>query len=106
MFTALAFALAGSGTVGEGTAASPIYSGGLAVFGEGDRLVLTADVKQDARTGALEIFLLGGKPIREPVVHYGPFVMNDKAGVVQAMEDYHFGRFGQIPPDAIQPYRG
>ena len=106
MFNALAFALAGSGTVGEGAAAAPIHESGLALFGAGDRVVITADAKQDARTGSLEIFLLGGKPIREPVVHYGPFVMNDKAGVVQAMEDYHFGRFGQIPPDAIQPYRG
>ena len=106
MFNALAFALAGNGTVGEGVATAPIHESGLAVFGAGDRVVITADAKQDARTGALEIFLLGGKPIREPVVHYGPFVMNDKAGVVQAMEDYHFGRFGQIPPDAIQPFRG
>lgn len=106
MFNALAFALAGNGTVGEGAATAPIHESGLAVFGAGDRVVITADAKQDTRTGALEIFLLGGKPIREPVVHYGPFVMNDKAGVVQAMEDYHFGRFGQIPPDAIQPFRG
>jgi redox-sensitive bicupin YhaK (pirin superfamily) len=52
------------------------------------------------------VFLLGGQPIREQVVQYGPFVMNDKQGVLQAMEDFHFGRFGQIPPDAIQPFRG
>ena len=107
MFNALAYALAGSGRVGEdapGTASAAISSGGLAVFGHGDRIVLTADKVQDARNGALEIFLLGGLPIREPVVAYGPFVMNDKAGIIQAMEDYNYGRFGQIPDDALQPF--
>jgi redox-sensitive bicupin YhaK (pirin superfamily) len=48
--------------------------------------------------------LLGGQPIKEPVVAYGPFVMNDKAGIIQAMEDYQYGRFGQIPDDALQPF--
>jgi redox-sensitive bicupin YhaK (pirin superfamily) len=68
--------------------------------------VLTADATQDARYGALEIFLLGGQPIREPVVAYGPFVMNSKAEIISAMEDYQYGRFGQIPDDALQPFHG
>jgi redox-sensitive bicupin YhaK (pirin superfamily) len=74
------------------------------VFGQGERLVITADQQQDSRHNALEIFLLGGQPIKEPVVAYGPFVMNDKAGIIQAMEDYQYGRFGQIPDDALQPF--
>jgi redox-sensitive bicupin YhaK (pirin superfamily) len=109
MFNALAYVLAGEGSVGEGevgATAAPIKVGQLAVFGQGDRLVITANDKQDSRTSAMEVFLLGGQPIREPVFQYGPFVMNDKQGVIQAMEDFHFGRFGQIPADAIQPFRG
>ena len=107
MFNALAYTLAGSGTVGEesqGGKIAPISTGSLAVFGAGDRIVITADQVQDSRHNALEIFLLGGRPIRETVVAYGPFVMNDKAGVIQAMEDFQYGRFGQIPDDAIQPF--
>jgi redox-sensitive bicupin YhaK (pirin superfamily) len=106
-FNALAYTLAGQGTVGESVDDNPlakISTGSLAVFGAGDRLVISADHQQDSRHNALEIFLLGGQPIKEPVVAYGPFVMNDKAGIIQAMEDYQYGRFGQIPDDALQPF--
>ena len=106
-FNALAYTLAGQGTVGESIDGNPlakVSTGSLAVFGQGDRIVITADVQQDSRHNALEIFLLGGQPIKEPVVAYGPFVMNDNAGIIQAMEDYQYGRFGQIPDDALQPF--
>ena len=109
MFNALAYNLGGSGRVGEDGPASTsaeFNGGGLAVFGHGDRIVLSADSNQDARTPALEVFLLGGLPIREPVVAYGPFVMNSKAEIIAAMEDYQYGRFGQIPDDALQPFHG
>ena len=109
LFNALAYSLEGSGRVGEDAAASQsveFKSGGLAVFGHGDRIVITADINQDARTPNLEVFLLGGQPIREPVVAYGPFVMNTKAEIIAAMEDYQYGRFGQIPEDALQPFHG
>ncbi len=109
MFNALGYVLAGSGRVGEDgafTQSAPISTGGLAVFGQGDRIVLTADETQDARYGGFEVFLLGGQPIREPVVAYGPFVMNSKQQIIEAMEDYQYGRFGQIPEDALQPFHG
>lgn len=106
-FNALAFSLAGSGRVGEDgpfSKSAPIATGELAVFEDGDRIVLTADESQESRHPNLEIFLLGGQPIRQPVVAYGPFVMNTKEQIIQAMDDYNYGRFGQIPDDALQPF--
>jgi len=44
----------------------------------------------------LEFLLIGGVPLREPVVRYGPFVMNTKEEIAQAIADYQRGRFGQI----------
>jgi redox-sensitive bicupin YhaK (pirin superfamily) len=92
---ALAYVLAGRGTVGSSH--RPVRSGQLAVFGAGDHLVLAADPTQDGHAPNLEVLLLGGRPIREPVAHYGPFVMNTRAELMQALEDYQAGRMGQIP---------
>ena len=47
---------------------------------------------------ALEVIVLAGRPLREPVVRYGPFVMNTKAEIVEAFDDYQSGRMGQITP--------
>jgi redox-sensitive bicupin YhaK (pirin superfamily) len=53
----------------------------------------------------MEVLLLGGRPIREPVFAYGPFVMNSKSEIIQALEDYESGKFGSIPPNALMPHR-
>lgn len=101
-FNALVYVLSGRGTVGP--TGHPIHQGQLAVLGPGDRITLNAGVSQDSRRPAMEVLLLGGKPIREPVFAYGPFVMNTKADVVQAFEDYQAGKFGSIPPNALMPH--
>ncbi len=103
-FNALAYVLAGRGTVGLDS--RPIGEGDLVVLADGDRLGFTADARQDGNRPALELLVLGGRPIREPVFHYGPFVMNTREEIIQAIEDFNAGRLGQVPPDAVRPYRG
>jgi quercetin 2,3-dioxygenase len=97
-FNALAYVLAGSGTVGVDK--RPVTVGQLAVFGPGDSITVDGGSTED-----LDVLLLGGSPIREPVAAYGPFVMNTRAELVQAFEDYQAGRLGTIPADGLRPYR-
>jgi quercetin 2,3-dioxygenase len=98
-FNSLGYVLAGRGTVGAEK--RPVRMGQLAVFGAGDAITFAADPKQD-----MDILLLGGQPIREPVAAYGPFVMNTRAELVQAFEDYQAGRLGSIPAVPIDPHPG
>jgi redox-sensitive bicupin YhaK (pirin superfamily) len=98
-FNGLVYALAGRGTVGA--EARPMRTGQLAVFGPGDVITVAADAHQDSRTPNLDVLILGGRPIREPIAWYGPFVMNTRAEVLQAMEDYQAGRLGTIPASTL-----
>jgi hypothetical protein len=94
-FNALVYALGGFGTVG--TDATPLRSGQLAVLGPGDALRIEGAAKQDTRTPTFDALLLGGRPIGEPVVQYGPFVMNTREEILQAITDYQSGKMGSIP---------
>ncbi|WP_412543859.1 pirin family protein [Longispora sp. K20-0274] len=92
-FNALAYALGGAGTVGAER--RPIALGQLAVFGPGGALTVAANPGPTP----LDVFVLGGQPIREPVAAYGPFVMNTRNELVQAFEDFKAGRLGTIPAE-------
>jgi redox-sensitive bicupin YhaK (pirin superfamily) len=94
-FNALVYVLAGRGSVGA--EAAPLRMGQLAVLGGGDAVTVAADASQDGRSPTMEVLLLGGRPIREPVAWAGPFVMNTEAEVRQAFEDFQAGRLGQVP---------
>jgi len=96
-FNALVYVLAGQGTVG--TPGRPVRTGQLAVLGAGDTLTLTADAQQESRSPQLDVLVLGGLPIREPVAAYGPFVMNTREELVQAFEDFQAGRLGTVPAE-------
>ncbi len=72
---------------GERTA----VEGDLAIFARaGDRI--TVQAKTDVK-----LLVMDGEPIAEPVVGHGPFVMNSRAEIQQAFEDYKLGRMGEIP---------
>jgi redox-sensitive bicupin YhaK (pirin superfamily) len=98
-FNALVYVLSGSGNVGSDARA--VHTGQLAVFGAGDALVMQADPGQESRHAGLDVLILGGQPIGEPVYQYGPFVMNTRDEVAQAFEDYQTGRLGTVPADHI-----
>jgi redox-sensitive bicupin YhaK (pirin superfamily) len=98
-FNALVYVLAGKGSVGPDR--HSIVTGQLAVLGAGDTIEVSADERQESGLPALEVLVLGGQPIREPVAAYGPFVMNTRAEIVQAFEDYEKGKLGTIPTEHI-----
>jgi len=103
-YNALVYVLSGNGLAGaEGR---PVHGGQLVVFGEGDRITMRGADAQDSNKPTLELYLLGGQPIREPVAAYGPFVMNTREQLQQAMEDYQAGRLGVIPDGALMPHTG
>lgn len=93
-FNAIVYVLAGAGTVGPDQ--HPVRTGHTVVLGRGDTIDIAAS-ERDSQP--LEVFILGGQPIREPVAMAGPFVMNTKSEVLQAFEDFQSGRLGSIPAE-------
>ncbi|GIH07248.1 hypothetical protein Rhe02_53150 [Rhizocola hellebori] len=91
-FNALVYTLAGKGTVGDKR--RPARLGQLAVFGSGDVITVQADEKE-----SMDVLIMGGQPIKEPVAAYGPFVMNTREELVQAFDDFKAGRLGVIPAE-------
>jgi quercetin 2,3-dioxygenase len=73
----------------------------------GDLVVLAADegvVAASAEGDATaELLVVAGEPLREPVVRYGPFVMNTEAEIHEAIADYRSGRMGEIAPEETAP---
>ncbi|MEU4196059.1 pirin family protein [Kribbella sp. NPDC026611] len=94
-YNALVYVLAGQGTVGAER--RPFRKGQLAVFGPGDTIRAQAAPTQPQAEPNLDVLIIGGRPIREPIAMAGPFVMNTRAEVVQAFEDFQAGKLGSIP---------
>ena len=94
-FNALVYVMGGTGYVGRER--RPLRAGQLAVLGHGETITVGAAAQQAGKDPAMEVVLLGGLPIREPIAWAGPFVMNTKAEVAQAFADFQKGRLGTIP---------
>ena len=94
-YNALVYVLSGRGSVGDDK--TPVQTGNLAVLGAGDFVTVSAAGSQESRTPALDVLVIGGQPIREPVAWAGQFVMNTKAEVLTAFEDFQKGKLGTIP---------
>jgi quercetin 2,3-dioxygenase len=94
-FNALVYVLAGNATVGREE--RPVRTGQLTVFGPGDSIVVGAQQEQESPAPEVDLLVLGGKPIKEPVAWGGPFVMNTREEVYQAFEDFQRGKLGSIP---------
>jgi len=87
-----AFLYVFEGSLRVGAEANVIGTHELAVLGEGERIDLTG-VSAGGGLGSARAILVAGRPLREPVAKYGPFVMNTRAELQQAFEDFQNGRF-------------
>jgi redox-sensitive bicupin YhaK (pirin superfamily) len=94
-FNALVYVLSGTGSVGAEK--RPVHAGQATVFGPGDTITVSGADKQESRLAGLDVIILGGQPIREPIAWAGPFVMNTKAEVLATFDDYQRGKLGVVP---------
>ena len=89
-YNALAVVTSGKVHAGGG---QPAGAGELILFAnDGDQVQIHAEEES-------HLLLLAGEPIDEPIVQYGPFVMNTVDEIRQAIVDVNTGKFGPIPPD-------
>jgi len=102
-FNALVYVLSGDGTVGAER--RPVRTGQAALHGPGDTITVAAADAQESRLDGMDVVVLGGAPIREPIAWAGPFVMNTRAEVLQAFEDHQKGRLGVVPATYV-PHSG
>jgi quercetin 2,3-dioxygenase len=100
-FNAMAYVLGGHGHAGAER--RPVGDHQLTLFGPGDSLRIEAATSQTDEFPLLEVLLLGGLPIKEPIAHYGPFLMNTRAQLLEAVEDFNAGRLGTIPASPRRP---
>jgi quercetin 2,3-dioxygenase len=93
-YAAFAYVFGGEGHFGRDESAAVEHQ--TVIFAnDGDAVSIGASASS---TTALEVLLIAGVPLREPVARYGPFVMNSKEEIVAAIRDYQDGRMGEIAP--------
>jgi redox-sensitive bicupin YhaK (pirin superfamily) len=87
-WNAFVFGVHGSGKVGSDQ--RPVREGQAAILGAGDTIAVRAGDEP------FEVLVLAGQPLNEPVARYGPFVMNTKSEIIEAIDDFQSGRMGAI----------
>jgi quercetin 2,3-dioxygenase len=85
--TAFAYVYDGAANIGAGKDVKRVARGDLAVLSVGERVTFHNDGE------ATRLILVAGRALHEPVARYGPFVMNTRAQIVQAVEDFNSGKF-------------
>ena len=101
-FNAIGYVLAGNGYAGKERVS--VHAGQAIQFGLGDFVEVSASMLQDSRSNDMEVLILGGNPIREPIAWQGPFVMNTRQELMGAFEDYRNGKLGIIPAENYTPH--
>lgn len=91
-YNAFAYVIDGHGLFGAES--ENVGDGQMVMFGtEGDEVTIANPANSET---PLDVLLIAGVPINEPVVRYGPFVMNTRQEIYEAIEDYQAGRMGEI----------
>ncbi|MDX2469478.1 MAG: pirin family protein [SAR324 cluster bacterium] len=93
-YSAACYSFSGTGLFGEEKTQTP--KDRLVCFGEGSSIIVEQIGKEP-----LDVLILAGKPLNEPIARHGPFVMNSKEEIQQAVYDYQSGKMGQIAPNDL-----
>lgn len=91
-YTVFAYVFGGSGSFGSKGRAATAHQ--MVLFGNDGEAISVNSSPDDSSD--LEVLVIAGVPLREPVARYGPFVMNTNEEISQAIEDYQGGKMGQI----------
>jgi quercetin 2,3-dioxygenase len=89
-YNAFAYVVKGDGLFGSDR--KPAGRGQMVIFSTGDAILIS----NESNDLPLDVLLIAGNPLNEPVARYGPFVMNEPHEIDQAMEDYRSGKMGKI----------
>jgi quercetin 2,3-dioxygenase len=89
-YNAFAYVAYGQGSFGSNR--NNAARGQTVIFSTGD----IVSIKNESGESFMDVLLIAGVPLNEPVARYGPFVMNERQEIEQAIEDYRTGRMGKI----------
>lgn len=91
-YNVFAYVIKGKGVFEQSNNNKTVEKSNLVIFEKDGQAVYIQAIKDS--NVPLELLLIGGVPLREPIVRYGPFVMNTQQEIYQAIEDYRNGRLG------------